>query len=248
LLDGTVVFPNGFSCTGTSTTTFGDNSVSIGSGGELTAYCDSFFNGDVTCTAASNVALSAGAGVFTCGKTASFGSTVAISGAVTCGSTLAVAGVATFAAKPVFSDGLTVGAGTHTVDFNNSTTNIGGTLNLSAIVRLISSARIQYRYVAGVNANHTYTIADCDMIVVPPSGSTTTRIYTISNTGCSGGEVIEIFNGNFPTQRFSIVQHDGGTAIADLDGTLDFIGVKIVNDGSGNATSAWKVVSATSAP
>lgn len=258
-LDGDVQFPNGFTCTGTATVTFTANSVVIGSGGELTAHCASHFNGNTTFGASAIVTMTAGSGSFVCNKATAFGDQVTASGPVTCNDTLDVAGDTTVGgdldvtgdatAASITVDDLTVSAGAGIVRFNNAQTNIGGELNINAVVTLNGSSRIRYRYVAGTNGDHTYVIADGDMIAIAMAPlSTTTRTYTMSNTGCLGGEVIEIFNGNFAAQRFDIMQADGATLIASLSGSFDYIGVRIVNDGSGNAGSAWKPIGVSNAP
>lgn len=147
----------------------------------------------------------------------------------------------TTADAPEFKNGLTVSTGT--ANFN-STTQIGGFFNCSAVMVLQSSAHIRYRYIAGANANATYGIADADHITATPSA---TRAYTMSNTGCSGGEVMSIFNESL-TQTLNVYQHNGSTLIVAISGALAYSGVEIINDGTGSTSAAWRVKSATHVP
>lgn len=66
---------------------------------------------------------------------------------------------------------------------------IAGTPTLTAVVTPSGSGRMRIRRVAGVNADHTYAIADGDVVDIPTL--TGTRTYTVSSTGAGNGDTME---------------------------------------------------------
>lgn len=185
------------------------------------------------------------------GSTANWAGAMNISGVTTLTNDASITGAGnkftfdTSADAPDFKNGFTVTAGT--ANFNNATTQIGGTLNLSAVMNIQSSAHIRWRRIDGANANATYGIADADHISTNPSAA---RNYTMSNTGCTGGEVISIFNESSTAGRdISIYQHNGSTFIAVLLAVgPGFGGIELINDGTGSVSAAWRVRSITYKP
>ena len=156
----------------------------------------------------------------------------------------------TFNDPVAFADNLQHTAG---IAAFSSTLNIGGTTSITAgsfgiqagvafsvaspVALTGSTGFIRLRRIDRANADHTYAIADADHINSNPSA---TRSYTMSNTGCTGGEVISIFNDSI-TQRLNIYQHNGSTLIVALDIALDYRGVEIINDGAASASTSWRV-------
>lgn len=207
---------------------------------------------------------------FTCGATttftgaAGFTATNLVTGTATwefeAGSTVS------FASLPTFSAGLTVSAGTST--FSGPATFPGGitggvqfansvacndnltcfdqlTIDLGGTLRFASSGHAQYRYVFGANANHTYAVTDTDIVFVRDADMSGDHTYTMSNTGCVGGEIIELSTDS-TTRTMTIMQHDGTTAIAFLKFAVvasNYKSMRIMNDGSGSASSSWRLLS-----
>lgn len=113
------------------------------------------------------------------------GSILAWAGTSTFTGTVAMNGIATFNATPVFASGLTVSSGTANL---NTTTQIGGFFNCSAVMVLQGGARVRERRVSGMNADTSYAVADATVVDVPTLSAN--RTYAISSTGAVDGDTI----------------------------------------------------------
>ncbi len=109
---------------------------------------------------------------------------------------------------------------------SGSTTNLAGPVALTGIVTASGSGRVVPRRIAGVNADHTYAIADGNIIDVPTL--TATRNYTFSETGAQAGDTILITMASDAT----VTSVNGIVCLRGVDATQ--IGSSVVKTTAGN--------------
>ena len=177
------------------------------------------------------------------GATATWASAFVHNGTTTCNALLtATSGFQVTAGTVALSSQINVGANLKILNGSGSlTVEAGTTFSVAAPLALSGTTGfIRYRRIDGADANTTYAIADADHISANPLAA---RNYTMSNTGCTGGEVMSIWNAASTSGRdISIYQHNGSTFIAVLVAAgPGFGGIELINDGSGSASSAWRV-------
>lgn len=186
----------------------------------------SLFQGDVTIASPRQLAIMgtlavAGSSAVFSGCSADFdlGFTVGPSGVVTVNSAAAW----TFSNTPVFANGFTTStAGTAT--FNRPAVFASG-----STITISGTARIAYRYAVGVDATHTYSVADVDIIRVPTM--TAPRTYVITSTGAAAGNVMEVRLATASgTDLLSVVRDDASTLATLQRGTRDY--TRLVFDGT----------------
>jgi hypothetical protein len=177
------------------------------------------------------------------GATATWASAFVHNGTTTCNALLtATSGFQVTAGTVALSSQINVGANLKILNGSGSlTVEAGTTFSVAAPLALSGTTGfVRYRRIDGADANTTYAIADADHISANPLAA---RNYTMSNTGCTGGEVMSIWNAASTSGRdISIYQHNGSTFIAVLVAAgPGFGGIELINDGSGSASSAWRV-------
>lgn len=222
------VFEVGFASNGSSLITApltisGSGSLTVSGTGGMTV------NGGAFLSAVSSIF--SGAASFT-GATASFsaGTTTTLAGPVVLSSSN-VSGNPTFTGGPSFA----------------GTVNLGGPVSVDSTLTYVGSGHAVQRKRAGADSNAGYGINDADFVVAQSLSND--WAYTISNTGCTGGEQMTFVNENI-LHTITLKQADGTTPIAtgpvtavlkNVSGSK--FSVTIWNDGSGSASTAWHVLS-----
>jgi hypothetical protein len=151
------------------------------------------------------------------------------SGDVTFFDDVQVVGVATFVSVPVCSAGLTVSSGganvtggltvatgTTTVGAMSIGSTIGGTPTLATKLLTSGVGRVVGRVYSMPNSDVT-TIgpADADRVVVPTATFTTSRNFTIDDTGAENGESMAFCNFHEATD-YLVVKKPGGVTLISL--------------------------------
>lgn len=116
----------------------------------------------------------------------------------------------------------------------------GSTCAVQTTLAFSNGGHARERLVTGATTNHTYHIADADMIRVPALSSSID--YTFSNAGCAGGESIVVYLTNFAdTMNMVTLKTDGGASLVALrSGTSTFKGwAKLVHNGTDWELGLW---------
>jgi hypothetical protein len=157
------------------------------------------------------------------------------------GSSMAWAGTAAFAGTPAFNNGASFAAGAFgfangftvsggTVNLN-TTTNIGGFFNCTAEAVFNGSKTIRLRDINGVNADHTYSYSDGDIVDIPTQ--TASHTYRVTNTGVSRGNMMLFTMGSDATSA----NGNGIILVRDIDSTQ--IGPSIIKGTGTNPEWMW---------
>lgn len=164
------------------------------------------------------------------------------------------------ASTPTFANGLTTTAGVASfgsgLTVTAGTASFGSQVNVAAGFKFLAGStpvveekmainaggHVKWRRVNGAATAHTYAIADADAVVVQVGTFAGAVTYTMSNTGCTGGEIIEIMNNDGSANLLTVVQHNGVTGIANLKAATKIIGVRLINNGSGSTSAGWEVL------
>lgn len=149
-----------------------------------------------------------------------------------------------------FFGGVTFGITTGVVDhFAPVSFQTSAPIDQKSIITLNGPfGHIKWRRINGSASNTSYSIADADVIIVQPGTLAGTTIYTMLNTGCTGGEKIKIQCNDGGTFQLQVRQHNGVTGISILLTSTKLIGVELMNNGSGSVSSAWEVIGYTTNP
>ncbi len=129
---------------------------------------------------------------------------------------------------------------------STGTSEIRGALTLTAAASVSNSAiitnagagRLRLRRVSGLDSNHTYAIADADVVMVRSGGISADRTYPLGITGASSGDVIRCVNLD-PTFKITF----NGVAIRSVTGEMYEVSF-IFN----SAVGAWESLSSSVTP
>lgn len=141
------------------------------------------------------------------------------------GDDITVDGTATFN-EHAFFEGSTTFNGTMNVhasmnlgDTTAHVIDVGGSLQLNHPMRYAGSGRVQLRAVAGPDADHTYTVDECNAVHV--TALTNSWVYTISDAGAVPGDFFEISLDGGATGGFSLDVRGPTGLLATLTATND---------------------------
>jgi hypothetical protein len=113
---------------------------------------------------------------------------------------LLVSGTATFSANPaftgnpVFSGFPSVASGAQLTIGSGATLTIaaGGTQSVLGKIVLSSAGQIIWRVLGGVDADHTYSVSTCDIVLIADGDISANHVYTIDSVGAVLGSQISL--------------------------------------------------------